>query len=62
MRAWRKNIIITLNTETPEYQRMTTNRWIQHNAIIMHAADTMFMSKCDNTAEGLSAAESGTWA
>ena len=34
VRAWRKKIIITLNTETPEYQRMTTNRWIQHNAII----------------------------
>ena len=40
---------------------MTTNRWIQHNAIIMHAADTMFMPECDNTAEGLRATESGIW-
>ena len=28
----------------------------------MHAADTILMPECDNTAEGLSAAESGTWA
>ena len=47
-----RRIVITLNMETPEYQCIMTNRRIQHNAITMHAEDTMFLPDIDDTVVG----------